>query len=221
LRKKGGKKVRQPLGLCITKAFPPTDAPEKTIINIGGKEATGKVKLLPNKTGMRVKAAEKVPEFIPPKHDNVERKLQILPMEWFIESSYRSEDVAALYAFWQPTQGPFLIVTSLAREESTADFTLTIFSSSPVEVKKLEESKNFVLSGKWNEKTSGGCHLNDRAFESKPDRFTWINNPKFHLRLQTPEPTSVKITLSRPEKVWKKQIAKSAVACMMGFYVYE
>jgi calpain len=149
LRKKGGKKVRQPLGLCITKAFPPTDAPEKTIINIGGKEATGKVKLMPNKTGMRVKATEKVPEFIPPKLDNVERKLQIQTGEWYIESSFKSEDVAALYAFWQPTQGPFLIVPSLAREESTADFTLTIFSSHSVEVKKLEESKNFVLSGKW------------------------------------------------------------------------
>jgi hypothetical protein len=83
------------------------------------------------------------------------------------------------------------------------------------------ENGNIISLIARTEKTSGGCHLYDRAFESKPDRYTWINNPKFHLRLQTPEPTSVKITLSRPEKVWKKQIAKSAVACMMGFYVYE
>jgi hypothetical protein len=32
--------------------------------------------------------------------------------------------------------------------------------------------------------------------------------------------TRVKITLSRPEKVWKKQIGMNLVGCMIGFYVY-
>ena len=30
----------------------------------------------------------------------------------------------------------------------------------------------------------------------------------------------MKITLSRPEKVWKKQIGMNLVGCMIGFYVY-
>lgn len=53
----------------------------------------------------------------------------------------------------------------MSKEEITADFTLSIFSSQPVEVKKLEDSKNAVLSGKWAEKSAGGCHLYDKEFE--------------------------------------------------------
>jgi hypothetical protein len=30
----------------------------------------------------------------------------------------------------------------------------------------------------------------------------------------------VKITLSRPEKAWKKQVGMNLVGCMIGFYVY-
>lgn len=77
-----------------------------------------------------------------------------------------------------------------------------------------------MLSGKWSDKSAGGCHLNDKEFEQKPDKFTWTNNPKFHMRLQASEPTPVKITLSRPEKAWKKAIGMSLVGCMIGFYVY-
>ena len=40
------------------------------------------------------------------------------------------------------------------------------------------------------------------------------------LRLQTPEPTLVKVTLSRPEKAWKKQIGMNLVGCMIGYYIY-
>jgi len=29
----------------------------------------------------------------------------------------------------------------------------------------LEDSRNAVVSGRWTEKTAGGCHLNDKAFE--------------------------------------------------------
>jgi hypothetical protein len=34
---------------------------------------------------------------------NLERKLQILNGEWFEESYFKNDDVAALYAFYQPT----------------------------------------------------------------------------------------------------------------------
>jgi hypothetical protein len=37
----------------------------------------------------------------------------------------KNDDVAALYAFYQPTQGPFIIVPSIAKPEIQADFTLT------------------------------------------------------------------------------------------------
>lgn len=196
---------------------------------------------------------------MPPELGKLERKLQILPNEWYIESQFKNEDVAAIYEYWKPTNGPFLIVPSIQVEGYTSEYTLTIFSSSPVEVEKLDDSKNMVISGEWNDKTAGGCHLYDRAFETVPDNFTWINNPKFKLNLYTThkaqkestyfgdtdgargdsknpssmnpnlapnhstqsQKTHVKITLSRPEiKSWKKQIAVSAVDCMIGFYVY-
>lgn len=72
---------------------------------------------------------EKIPEFQTPNLSNLERKLQILPGEWYQESYYKSDDVAALYAFYQPTQGPFIVVPSMAKEEFTSEFTLT--SKSP------------------------------------------------------------------------------------------
>lgn len=73
--------------------------------------------------------------------------------------------MAALYAFYQPTQGPFIIVPSMAAKDIPSDFVLTIFSSQFVEVKMLEESKNVVLQGEWTDKSCGGCHLYDKAFE--------------------------------------------------------
>ena len=77
------------------------------------------------------------------------------------------------------------------------------------------------MSGKWQEKSAGGCHLYDREFEQKQDKFTWLSNPRYLLRLQTHDPTAVKITLSRPEKAWKKQVGMNLVGCMIGFYVYS
>ena len=78
-----------------------------------------------------------------------------------------------------------------------------------------------VLQGAWTEKTDGGCHLYDKAFEQKAEKFTWATNPKFHLKLDSPQgPCRVKITLSRPPKVWKKQVGMNMVGCMIGFYVY-
>jgi hypothetical protein len=226
------------IGLCVTKAYPPTTRPAAKIKKDGQEIKSSKGAAATNanmtKTGKSSKKGFKAaaitykrnikednfPEIVPPELGKLERKLQILPNEWYIESQYKNEDVAAIYEFWKPTNGPFLIVPSLQVEGYTSDYTLTIFSSSPVEVQKLEDSKNMVVSGDWNDKTAGGCHLYDRAFETVPDNFTWINNPKFKINLFTTQKTHVKITLSRPEKAWKKQIAVSAVDCMIGFYVY-
>jgi len=55
----------------------------------------------------------------------MQRKLQIQKDEWYEESYYCSDDVAALYSFYQPTQGPFIIVPSMIKEDIQGDFTLT------------------------------------------------------------------------------------------------
>jgi hypothetical protein len=68
---------------------------------------------------------ENIPKFEPPKLENLERKLQLLLGEWYEETFYKSDDVAALYSFYQATQGPFIIIPSMSKEEVTADFTLT------------------------------------------------------------------------------------------------
>lgn len=77
------------------------------------------------KATVKQERGENIPEFEPPKLQNLERKLQIQNGEWYEESYFKNDDVAALYAFYQPTQGPFIIVPSMAKEEFTSDFTLT------------------------------------------------------------------------------------------------
>ena len=67
---------------------------------------------------------EKIPQFLPPQLMNLERKLQIQAGEWFEESYFKNDEVAALYAFYQPTQGPFIIVPSMTKEDVANDFTL-------------------------------------------------------------------------------------------------
>jgi len=99
----------------------------------------------------------------------LERKLQIAPGEWYVESLYHSEDVAALYKFWHPVQGPFLLVPSLLHTGLQNEYTLTVFSSKPVEINKLEDARNAVLTGEWTEDGAGGCHLYDTAFEKKEE----------------------------------------------------
>lgn len=85
----------------------------------------------------------------------------------------------------------------------------------------LAENMNVVLSGSWTEKNSGGSHLYDKEFLSNSDAQTWVNNPKYILKLITNETVEVKITLSRPEGPWRKPVGKNLVGCMIGFYVHQ
>lgn len=72
------------------------------------------------------KGSDNIPEFKLPKlEETLERKLQILENEWFVQTSYTSDDAAALYQFFKPTQGPFVIVPSMSKDDKQADFTLT------------------------------------------------------------------------------------------------
>lgn len=77
--------------------------------------------LAANKAGM---GKDKIPDFEPPQLINMERKLQILKGEWFEESYFKNDEVAALYSFYQPTQGPFIIVPSFTTPEVQSEFTL-------------------------------------------------------------------------------------------------
>jgi hypothetical protein len=131
-----------------------------------------------------------------------------------------SEDYAAMYCFYQPTQGPFIIIPSNSETTVTPEFTLQVFSSQPVEIAMLEEERHKVKSGKWEGRGAGGCHLYEKEFMPKVDDCTWVFNPKYVLKLSCREPTEVKITLSRPEKLWKKSVGMNLVGCMIGFYVY-
>lgn len=86
-------------------------------------------------TTKQEKGGEKIPEFEPPKlADQLERKLQILPNEWHQETSYQQDDVAALYAFYQPTQGPFIIVPSMEKEDIITEFILTGKSNHAIDI---------------------------------------------------------------------------------------
>lgn len=96
------------------------------------------------------------------------------------------------------------MVPSSVSDTLKDNFSLTIYSSQPVEVQQLADSRNVVIASAWEKRCAGGCHLYDKEYENKPDLCTWVNNPKFLLKLETREPTAIKITLSRPEKAWKK-----------------
>jgi calpain len=136
LKKKGGKKFKGvPIGIVVTKALSPTTPPATQIIT--GKAGAGNKMLSSLPTNgisyaqtlsqkmQKKERGENIPDFLPPQLMNLERKLQILNGEWFEESYFKNDDVAALYAFYQPTQGPFIIVPSFEKADYTSDFTLT------------------------------------------------------------------------------------------------
>jgi hypothetical protein len=124
LKKKGGKKYKgEHIGIVVTKAFSPTTPPATQIITGKGNGGNKMISSIPIngqtyaetlRQNIKQDKGEKIPEFLPPRLNNLERKLQILNGEWFEESYFKNDDVAALYAFYQPTMGPFIIVPSYA-----------------------------------------------------------------------------------------------------------
>jgi hypothetical protein len=137
LRKKGGRRIKLcPIGFTITKANAPTVPPESTIIGKGKKGVTVPSSI--SKNGQtyaatiatmnfkKEKGSDAIPDFeLPRLAQNLERKLQILDNEWSVSTSYTSDDAAALYCYFKPTQGPFVIVPSMANNDKQAEFTLT------------------------------------------------------------------------------------------------
>lgn len=70
--------------------------------------------------------------------EDIERKLLIATNEKFKQSTYFSEDVAALYFHYNPTEGPFIIIPSLDFEEKLANYKL--ISSCALQLCSLLES---------------------------------------------------------------------------------
>lgn len=150
-----------------------------------------------------------------------ERKLQILPNEWFVESQFQYEECSCLYLKLEQNHGPFLIVPSLSQENIQCSYSLTIYSNNPVTLERLQDSKNVVLSGEWKSKNAGGSHLFDSSFVRNVEKNTWAKNPKYLLKFAEDRNIRAKITLSRPERLWSAKIARNTVGCMMGLYLFE
>ena len=109
LKKKGGRRVKGvPIGISVVKAFAPTNPPAAKIIKPGKDKTGGKMASSIGKTSdyaqtlkkSNIDKNENIPEFEPPKLVNLERKLQLLPGEWYEESYYGNDNVAALYALY-------------------------------------------------------------------------------------------------------------------------
>ena len=60
-----------------------------------------------------------------PEMANVERKLKVYNTERYTVSKFQSIDVAAMYFYWNPTQGPFIVVPCLEEENKETKYTLT------------------------------------------------------------------------------------------------
>jgi hypothetical protein len=150
----------------------------------------------------------------------LERKLQILPLEWWKESYYNYDDTSCLFLRLEPTMGPYLVTPTLSADKVAAQFSLSVFSNQPVALERLEDSKNLALSGAWTKETAGGSHLYDRPYEDSVKGQTWKDNPKFLLKFNAQGPIKAKITISRAESHWGWKIARDHVACMMGLYIF-
>lgn len=128
LRKKGNRRMKEPIGFTVTKANAPTTPPESTIIGKGKKGITmpssmtlnGKTypEVLATLNFKKEKGSDNIPEFeLPRLNEVLERKLQILEKEWYEETSYTSDEAAAKYFFFKPTMGPFVIVPSMIKDD--------------------------------------------------------------------------------------------------------
>lgn len=144
----------------------------------------------------------------PPTVDLSERKLHVLPNEWFQESAYLHEESVCLFFKLDQMKGPYLLIPSLSEANKFSQFNLTIYSNHPVQLTKLDEEQNVVLTGEWMEGTAGGSHIYDKEFEQKLSNITWGTNPKFLLKFTGEDPIRAKISLTRPERHWAKTIAK-------------
>ena len=70
----------------------------------------------------------------------------------------------------------------------------------------MDEAKNSVIIGKWEQDISdGGCHLYEDPFEKELSLRTWTMNPKFLLVFKEDTPVKLQVTLCIAEKNWKSK----------------
>jgi hypothetical protein len=105
----------------------------------------------------------------------------------------------------------YVVVPSTYSPDIMGHFTLSLISSSRVQVTEMNENKSFVLAGKWETKTSnaGGSHLCD----------SWDDNPQFQVR--GAEAAEYQIRLTRRSEQWAKNNKLDPVGSMLGFYIFE
>jgi len=96
-----------------------------------------------------------------------------------------------LYFFWNPTEGPFIIIPCLEKEGAQTKYSLTctnlhlkslnsliVYSNNPLSLEQLDQERNQVKIGEWNELTDGGCELHTKIYEKNEiSKQTWANNP--------------------------------------------
>jgi len=203
---KAAKKIKETtIGLCIcrhTEADMDNLVQEKQRTNLAEKRA------LMN-TDQTTKLLHQTQQHLqPPVMDVISRKLMVGPQEFYKESTFSTNELAAMYFHFLPIEGPFVIVPCLDKVNSTAKYKLTIFSNNPIEVRRLNDNKNSALIGEWEPHSAGGCDLYDEKFYKNVDGRTWINNPTFDLSFKSYNPASVKITLLIAEKNWRHKITK-------------
>jgi len=89
-------------------------------------------------------------------------------------------------------------------------FSLEVHSDTPgLRLDAMPAGRSKTIAGEWIQATAGGSHINTG---------TWKRNPRFHLKVLGGR-TKLKITLTRPASVWKSQVNKDSLGCMIGFYV--
>eukprot|EP00753_Platysulcus_tardus_P008548 PLAT16095.1.p1 GENE.PLAT16095.1~~PLAT16095.1.p1 ORF type:complete len:894 (-),score=525.29 PLAT16095.1:252-2933(-) len=141
------------------------------------------------------------------------RKLQVESSEWCQSSDYSSRDIASTLLTGLTAEfvgRGLLLVPTLMQKGLEGSYRLRVSSDRPVMVRELPEGRQQTIAGEWAEASSVGCHL----------QAEWKRNPKFHLALHSMEPAKVRITLSRSEERWRRQVTKDAVGCMIGFYIF-
>lgn len=138
------------------------------------------------------------------------RKMIVGNKQLVAESKYDSLAEGSLLLTME-AGSEYVVVPSTYSPDIMGGFTLSLISSSPVEVTEMNEDKSMVLAGKWEEKTTtaGGSHLCD----------SWDDNPQFQVRGS--EPGEFQIRLTRRTEQWAKNNKLDPVGSMLGFYIFE
>lgn len=157
------------------------------------------------------------------------RKFSLNPSEFYIESSYGNNRMACLYLHLLPLQNPIIIIPTLDKPDLQAEYELEIYSSKEIKLEKLDNGKNLMLIGEWNEYNSGGCHIYNETIYKQAEQQTWQNNTIYLVEFEGEGPFRLRVNLNIYQKDWKSQLFKKksevlknvSVDCMISVYVLK